>query len=167
MIWLISFNGMSIRTNLFYSKRVGVVYICFILMCIYICIHIDAIIKTSDTVLRKIYLSLYLKGCVWEGVGDRTELQYINPPPLLSPSALCLSRSPGLLNRRLSSLLDAGFLYHILSPTSLLSKLVSKLTNFLSSPSYIIVQSPAQYLPITGHRDVSLGMPCLIVIERK
>ena len=28
-------------------------------------IHIDAIIKTSDTVLRKIYLSLYLKGfCV-------------------------------------------------------------------------------------------------------
>ena len=36
--------------------------------------------KTSDTVFRKIYLSLYLKGwCVWEGVGDRTELQYIDP----------------------------------------------------------------------------------------
>ena len=36
-------------------------------------IHIDAIIKTSDTVLGKIYLSLYLKGlCVWEGVGDWT-----------------------------------------------------------------------------------------------
>ena len=29
--------------------------------------------------LRKIYLSLYWKGCVWEGVGDRTELQHIDP----------------------------------------------------------------------------------------
>ena len=28
---------------------------------------------------RKIYLSLYWKGCVWEGVGDRTELQHIDP----------------------------------------------------------------------------------------
>ena len=48
------------------------------------------------------------------------------------------------------SLLDAGFLYRILSPTGLVSKLVSKLTDFLSSPSYIIVQSPTQYLPMTG-----------------
>ena len=38
----------------------------------------DTIMKTSDTVLRKIYLSLYWKGCVWEGVGDRTELQHID-----------------------------------------------------------------------------------------
>ena len=51
-----------------------------------------------------------------------------------------------------SFLLSAGFLYHILTPTDL----VSKLTDFLSSPSYIIVQSPTQYLPMTGHRDVSL-----------
>ena len=41
-----------------------------------------------------------------------------------------------------STLLDAGFLYRILSPTGL----VSKLTDFLSSPSYIIAQSPTQYL---------------------
>ena len=33
---------------------------------------------------------------------------------------------------------------------------VSKLTDFLSSPSYIIVQSPTQYIPMTGHRDMSL-----------
>ena len=51
------------------------------------------------------------------------------------------------------TLLGAGFLYRILSPTGLVSK---KLTDFLSSPSYIIVQSPTQYLPITGHRDGSL-----------
>ena len=48
-------------------------------------------------------------------------------------------------------LLGAGFLYRILSPNSP----ISKLTDFLSS-SYIIVQSPTQYLPITGHRNVSL-----------
>ena len=41
-----------------------------------------------------------------------------------------------------SFLLSAVFLYHILSPTGL----VSKLTDFLSSLSYIIVQSPTQYL---------------------
>ena len=56
-----------------------------------------------------------------------------------------------------SFLLSAGFLYHILSPTGLVSKtglyrilsptrLVSKLTDFLSTPSYIIVQSFNQYL---------------------
>ena len=39
-----------------------------------------------------------LKVCVWEGVGDRTELSYFDPHSW--PSALCLSRSPGLLNRR-------------------------------------------------------------------
>ena len=59
-----------------------------------------------------------LKVLLWEEVGDRTELQYIDPTPLLWPSALCLSRSPGLFNRR-PSLLDAGFLYRILSPTGL------------------------------------------------
>ena len=40
-----------------------------------------------------------------------------------------------------SFLLNAGSLYHIL-----VSKLVSKLTDFLSSPSYIIVPSPTQSL---------------------
>ena len=40
----------------------------------------------------------------------------------------------------------AGFLYHILSPTDWI----------FCAPSYIIVQLPTQYLPITGHRNVSL-----------
>ena len=47
-------------------------------------IHIDAVIKTSDIVLRKIYLSLYLKGYVSEReleTGQR--LQHIDLP---SPS---------------------------------------------------------------------------------
>ena len=64
-----------------------------------------------------------------------------------------------------SFLLSAGFLYHILSPTSL----ISKLTDFLSSTSYIVVQSPTQSLewhvwsPSSGnnchavHRSLSTG----------
>ena len=35
--------------------------------------------RRATQFLRKIYLSLYWKGCVWEGVGDRTELQHIDP----------------------------------------------------------------------------------------
>ena len=52
------------------------------------------------------YFSLYCKGskrllkvCVWEGAEDRTKTA-IYWLPLLWPSALCLSRSPGLLNQR-------------------------------------------------------------------
>ena len=68
---------------------------------------------------RKIYLSLYLKGlCVWEGVGDRTELQYIYPHSnghqrLFLSFQGCSTGGPG------PPLLGAGFLYHILSPTGL------------------------------------------------
>ena len=40
-----------------------------------------------------------------------------------------------------TALLGAGFLYRVLSPAGL----VSKLTDFLSSPSYIIVQCPPSF----------------------
>ena len=96
------------------------------------------------------------KVCVWEGVGDRSELQHIDPHSI-GHNRVSLPFSwavqPGAWE---PTLLGAGFLYHILSPTGLVSKLVPKLTDFLSSPSYIIVQSPTQYLPMTGHWDVSL-----------
>ena len=76
------------------------------------------------------YLSLYCKGskrlfkvCVWEGSGDRTETA-IFWPPLLWPSTLCLSHSPDAQPEALvSTLLGAGFLYCILSATSLVPKL--------------------------------------------
>ena len=55
--------------------------------------------------------------------------------------AVCCSRSPGLLNRRPGGPASLG---HVLIPASS-HQLVSKLTDFLSSPSYIIVQSPTQY----------------------
>ena len=48
--------------------------------------HNDDTINNERQSFRKIYLSLYLKGLkgllrvlLWEGVGDRTELPYINP----------------------------------------------------------------------------------------
>ena len=69
--------------------------------------HNDTIIKTQEDFFMNICTSHFivrvrkvlLKVCVWEGAGDRTETA-IFWPPLLWPSALCLSRSPGLLNRR-------------------------------------------------------------------
>ena len=71
------------------------------------------------------YLSLYCKGskrvtqCLRVRGSWRLNITAIYWHPLLWPSALCLSRSPGLLNRRPSSLLDDGFLYCILSANSL------------------------------------------------
>ena len=95
-------------------------------------------------------------------------------PPLLWPSALCLSRSPdaqpgawgpslsgtcshsrifsptGLISKLKRGsqrpLLSGGsFLYHNLSPTSPISYSSElQLTDFLSTASYIIVQSPSQ-----------------------
>ena len=107
--------------------------------------HNDTIKTMSDTVLRKIYRSLYLKGCMWEGVGDWTELQHIDPHSIghnhVSFPFSCAAQ-PGAWG---PTLLGAGFLYRILSPTSL----VSKLTDFLSSPSYIIVQRPLLLVGVT------------------
>ena len=41
--------------------------------------HNDDTIRRATEFFRKIHLSLYWKCCVWEGVGDRTELQHIDP----------------------------------------------------------------------------------------
>ena len=121
---------------------------------------------------------------------------YILTSPAPPDIAVCRSRSLGLLNRGPRGQASLG---HILIPASShqlawspnspgvpkapcagwwlsLPHLVSnsshlQLTLFLSSPSYIIVQSPTQYLPMTGHRkcvtSAVFGMACLIVIERK
>ena len=85
------------------------------------------------------------KGCVWEGVGDRTELQHIDPHSIghnRVPFPFSWATQPGAWG---PTLLDAGFLYRILSPTVL----VSKLTDFLSSPSYIIAQRPLLLVGVT------------------
>ena len=98
-------------------------HIIYIHAYIYTCwIHIDAIIKTSEDFFKNTYLSLYLKGlCVWEGFGHRTKTATYSPPQPLWTS-LCvvlvpLDCSTGGLEAH--SLLNAGFLYRILSPTGL------------------------------------------------
>ena len=137
--------------------------------------HNDTIIKTQKDFFINICTAHFivrvrkglLKVCMWEGAGDRTETA-IFWPPLLWPSALCLSRSPGLLNQRprgsafcLLSLLHlisnfsrpqlnrrlwaplawCGFPYHISSITP--SELQLQLLSWLS---YIIVQRPLSRL---------------------
>ena len=118
-------------------------------ICTYTCrIHFDAIIKMNEDFFEK-YTSQFickgskglLKVLLWEGVGDWTELQHIDPP-LLWPSALCLSYSPGLLNWRPR----APLCWVQAFSTASCHQQVSKLTDFLSSLSNIIVQSPIQYL---------------------
>ena len=155
-------------------------------------------IKTSEDIFKKIYLSLYLKGlCVWDGVGDRTELQHTDPHSYGHQCCVflvlqgCSTGGPGAHSA------GCGLLYRILSLTHLISNslgvprapsdewwlslphLVSnlsglqtqsgiprapctgwwlslpqlvfnssdlQLTDFLFSPSYIIVLSPTQSL---------------------
>ena len=110
--------------------------------------HNDTII-TSDTVLRKIYLSLYLKGLCERGScrPNRTATYWPHSYghqrffPILQG---CSTRGPG-------AQLSAGyFLYSIISPTLLIPKLS---LNFLCTELYNS-STPTQYLPITGHQNM-------------
>ena len=124
-------------------------------------------LRRATQFFRKIYVSFYWKGCVWEGVGDRKELQHIDPHsyghnsvsfpfswaaqtgawrPSLSGTwssfqHLLSNWSELQLHNRGSwgpPQLGAGFLYRILTPTDLIS-------NWLTSclhPGYIIIRHP-------------------------
>ena len=74
--------------------------------------------KTSKVFFIKIFTShIICSVCVWEGVGDRTELQYFDPhsyghqPCVFLVLQGCSTGGPEAHS--------AGFLYHILSATSL------------------------------------------------
>ena len=134
--------------------------------------------KDEPHSLLEKYTSHFIwKGCVWEGVGDRTELQHIDPysyghscffPVLLGCSTgdpeaqLCwvlfslqyhFSNSSDPQTPQsgvLRPLLPgAGFRYRFLSPTLLSPKTL----NFLCTELYNS-STPTQYLPITGHRNM-------------
>ena len=66
------------------------------------------------SLLEKYTSHFIWKGCVWEGVGDRTELQRIDPPNSIGHQYFF----PVLLGCSTGGLasLGAGFLYRILSP---------------------------------------------------
>ena len=89
--------------------------------------HNDTIIKTQEDFLINICTSHFivrvrkglLKVCVWEGFLEGTETS-IFWPPLLWLATLCLSRFPDAQPKaQRPTLLGAGFLYFILSATSL------------------------------------------------
>ena len=99
--------------------------------------HNDDTIKMSDTVLRKIYPLTLFERVVWEGVGDRTELQHIDPhsyghqcffPVLLGCSTGGLGAQP---------------LWVLVFSTASYLQLVWSPTDWISCAlSYIIVQRP-------------------------
>ena len=121
-------------------------------------------ITTSEVFFRNLCTSHFickvcLRGSWWP---NRTAIYW---PPLLWPSALCLSRSPGLLNRRprgpalcwMMAFFTASYRQLLWTPTQpggckgpfglawlSLPHLVSLqlIPDFLSWPSYIIVQHP-------------------------
>ena len=99
---------------------------------IYICrIHIDAIIKTSEDFLKKIYHSIYLKGlCVRGSWRPNRTATYWPPPPAPPDLAVCRSPSPGLLNRGPGGPASLGFV--LISASS--HQLVSKLTGGPEGP---------------------------------
>ncbi len=77
-----------------------------------------------------------LRVLLWEGVGDRTELQYIDPQRCVSLVLQgCSTGGPG-------AQLSAGWWLSLLNLITNFSG--PQLTDFLSSLSYIIVQSPTQ-----------------------
>ena len=82
--------------------------------------HNDTTIKTQF--LEKYTSHFIWKVCVWEGVGARTELQHIDPHSIGQNHVsfpFSWAAQPGAWG---PTLLGAGFLYRILSPTGLVSK---------------------------------------------
>ena len=115
----------------------------------------------SDTVLLEKYTSHFIwKGCVWEGVGDQTELQHIDPHSIghnhvsFPFSWAAQPRAWGL------PLLGAGFLYRILSPTRLIPNWSDLQTDWISCAlHYIIVQrSPSS----CGHHKLHSFNPSTV-----
>ena len=109
------------------------------------------------------------KVCVWKGVGDWTELQYIDPHSYGHQHCVFLVLQ-GCSTGGPWDQLSAGWwlsLPHLVSNSSDL-----QLSDLLSSLSYIIVQSPAQYLfswlarPEYATSGI-FGLACLIIIKQE
>ena len=82
------------------------------------------------------------KGCVWEGVGDRTELQNIDPHSYGHNSVsfpFSWAAQPGSWGPSLSE--TCSSIQHLFSNSS-----DPQLTDFLSSPGYIMIWRPLFFL---------------------
>ena len=124
----------------------------------------DAMIKTQEDFFIKIFTSHFI-GRVRKGLLMETEDNWNILTPKLWPSALCLSRSPGLLNRS-PRVHSAGCWLPLLPLVYLPLQLYSTVFLLFNSSAIYYLQTPTQwyghastspqYLPISGDRDVSL-----------
>ena len=121
-------------------------HVCFIAMnnytYTYTCrIIFNTITTSGHSSFEKIYLSLYWKGCVWEGVGDWTKTATYWPPPTLWLSQpffpVLLGCSTG--GQGAQPLLGHGFHSSIFSPIN---------TNFLCTELFYCF-TPTQFKPST------------------
>ena len=128
-------------------------------------------IKTQEDFFNKIFTSHFIarvwKGCV--GFYCERELETEHNWNILTPklwlSALCLSRSPGLLDRS-PGVHSAGYWLSLLHLVPL--QLYSPLLLLFNSSALYYLQTPTrwyghtsthpQFLPISGDRDVSLPL---------
>ena len=123
-----------------------VVYFCSIL--------ISRFMQNSTTQWRRatqFFLEKYTSHFIWKVVCER-ELETEQNYNILTATLMVISVVSFSFSRVAqpeawgpSFLLSAGFLCHILSPT----RLISKLTDFLSPPSFIIVQRPLLLVGVT------------------
>ena len=141
-------------------------------------------IKTQEDFFNKIFTSHFIckfrKGCTKFACEREleTEHNWNILTPKLWPSALCLSRSPWMLNRS-PGVHSPGCWLSLLQLVSLRLPLYCFPLLFNSSALYYLqtptwwyghASTPPQYLPISGDRDVSLPLSLewpVIVIERK
>ena len=90
------------------------------------------------------------KGCVWEGVGDRTELQHIDPHSSGHnhvPFPFSWAAQPGAWGPSPPG--TCSSIQHLISNWS-----DPQLPDFLSSPGLYNCFMPTQSLPITGQRNM-------------
>ena len=93
----------------------------------------DDTMKTSEAFFKKIYTSHFIERLVCE-----RELETKENSNILTPTFMAIGVVPFLFSRVAhQEARGPSFLYH-----TCLQLLVSKLTDFLSSPSYILVQRP-------------------------
>ena len=148
-------------------------------------IHTDTMIKTQEDFFIKIYTSHFIarvrKGCSRFACEREleTEHNWNILTPKLWPSALCLSRSPGLLNRS-PGVHSAGCwfsLLHLVSPSPTLLPCppsVQFVGLILPSNSHTVIWTHLHASEISSDiwrlgcvTSAIFGIACVIVIERK
>ena len=130
--------------------------------------------------LKKIYLSLNFNVCVWEGAGDRTELQYIDPHfygrqrCVFLVLQVCSTGGPEAHSSRcglsLPHLVTNGSPNSIESPEGLFGRVWLSLPHLVSNSSGPqLTDSTQLYNSSISHpiAHAIFGMACLIVIKRK